>query len=169
MTTGGHVNKGWGGGPIGARLNARTHGLFTRVGSSPGPSPRAQQLRDAFAGDTITGNVPGSLDELAEVQAHLEGIRLVQQTLWQEMLETAGLDTRCQPESGVPRSEGPGNATRNAEDPGVCTPCPACDDRLDKLTRKLLSLARYQRRAAGRRRRLVLEILREQARAPARP
>ena len=169
MTSRDRGNTAGSGRGIGARLNARSHGLFTRVGSSPGPSPRVQQLRDAFAGDSITGNVPDCLEELAQVQAHLEDIRRVQQTLWQEMLEVAGLDQGSQPTSDLSSDDKPGNTTCNEKDPDADTVCPGGHDRLDKLTRKLLSLARYQRRAAGRRRRLVLDILREQARPPGRP
>ncbi|MEE4237692.1 MAG: hypothetical protein V2I51_13315, partial [Anderseniella sp.] len=152
----------------GARLNARTHGLFTRTGLSAGPSPRVKQLRDAFARDAITGAVPDCLDELAELQAHIEDIRQVQQTLWQEMREAAGLDQDCQPGTGLSLDDGPGNASRDEGDTDAVTACLAGNDRLDRLSRKLSSLAGYQRRAAGRRRRLVLDILRDRAQRPTR-
>jgi hypothetical protein len=148
---------------IGARLNARTHGLFTRIGSSTAPSSRVQQLRDAFALDAITADIPGRVEELADVQAHMEDIRRVQQSLRQEILESAGLDRDC--ESGLgPSSDGGADNTDCNE--AVLDADPVClsgDDQLDRLTRKLLSLAGYQKRAAGRRRRLVLDILRERA------
>lgn len=156
-------DKGQPGKGIGARLNARTHGLFTRVGSSTVPSPRVQQLRDAFTQDAITADVPDCVEDLADVQAHIEDIRLVQQTLWQELLEMTGFDQACEPVPGLSPDDGAGNANCNEAVPDADTVCPASDDQLDRLTRKLLSLAGYQRRAAGRRRRLVLDILRERA------
>lgn len=153
---------------LGARLNACKHNLFTRTDCSTGASLRVQQLRDVYNSEAVTQQELAYHCELAEVQAHIEDIRRVQQTLWQEMLEAAGLDRACDPGPRLSSDDGSGNTSCNDFDPGAGSACPAGNDRLDQLTRKLLSLAGYQRRAAGRRRRLVLDILRDRAQRPAR-
>ena len=149
----------------GARLNARSHGLFTRVGSSDRPSARVQQLRDAYAADAVTGEVSACLDELAEVQAHIEAIRLAWENLWQDLLETAGLVTGADPGPGLPGDHAT-CTSEHAADVAARPSSASREARLDSITRKLSSLSAYQRRAAGRRRMLMLEILRCQAQQP---
>jgi hypothetical protein len=150
---------------LGARLNARTHGLFTRVGSSGRPSARVQQLRDGYAADAVVREVPACLDELAEVQAHIEAIRLAWENLWQDLLESAGLVTGADPGPGLPGDHAT-CTSEHAADVAARSSSASRDVRLDTIARKLSSLSAYQRRAAGRRRMLVLEILRCRAQQP---
>ena len=150
---------------LGARLNARTHGLFTRVGSSGRPSARVQQLRGGYAADAVAREAPACLDELAEVQAHIEAIRLAWENLWQDLLESAGLVTGADPEPGLPGDHAT-CASEHAADVAARSSSASRDTRLDTIARKLSSLSAYQRRAAGRRRMLVLEILRCRAQQP---
>jgi len=112
----------------------------------------------------MAGEVPGCLDDLAETQAHIEDIRLAWETLWQELLETAALDAVSGPGAGLSGRNGNGNSDHMPEvSTAAGTSCLARDKNLDSITRRLSSLTGYQRRAAGRRRMLVLEILRCQA------
>jgi hypothetical protein len=112
----------------------------------------------------MAGEVPGCLDDLAETQAHIEDIRLAWETLWQELLETAALDAVSGPGAGLSGRNGNGNSDHMPEvSTAAGTSCLARDKNLDSITRRLSSLTGYQRRAAGRRRMLVLEVLRWQA------
>ncbi len=153
------------------RLNAQKHKLFANAEVSHEFSPRVQELQAAYCEDVINIEELTNLRFLAQVQAHIEDIRRVRMSIWNGALQTAEtcLDEMPVSTAFIPQTENPFvRKLRLALDLPEAVPdsvqelvrervrCIA----LEKVSQQLLTLAGYERRAQGRRRKLMREIMR---------
>lgn len=153
------------------RLNAQKHQLFAKSGASDHTSPRVDELEAAYRKDAMSIEELGYLRSLAQVQAHIEDIRRVRMAIWNAALQTAGtrLDEMSDSTVFMPQTEHPfARKLRLALELPQAVPDPIQEfvpERvrciaLENVSEQLLTLAGYDRRAQGRRRKLMREIMR---------
>ena len=153
------------------RLNAQKHKLFAKAEVSHALSPRVQKLQAAYCKNVTNTEELSSLRLLAEVQAHIEDIRRVRMAIWNRALETAEshLDETSDLSVFRPRTDSPtiikakqmlGMADYEEDDSLEFVPERIRDFALRQVSEQLLTLAGYEQRAQGRRRKLMREIMR---------
>ena len=153
------------------RLNAQKHQLFAKSVPSHHISSRACELAAGYQGNAKSSEERGYLQSLAEVQAHIEHIRRVRTALWNEALKTAQacLDEMSDLTVFKAQTEHPSvRKMRLALDLPEVVPDPVLElvqarirsIALEKVAKQLFTLAGYERRAQGLRRKLMRKIMR---------